>query len=417
MDISHIKQLEFIRHLNEQQIILLYNTSETLKFRAGDKIISAGEQDPYEYYLLAGEIVLKESGDTLNAVKSIHASSHDALKCIIRPKPREFDVYAQTNAALLRVELEHLKSLLKDAPGDNYEVRKVLREDQPEDKQLFFDIYTDLRNNQLTLPSLPDVALRIRQLIAEGSNNAKTIAQAVNSDAAIATKLIKAANSPLFRGTKEFETTNAAIVRLGMQTTQQLVTSFTLREVFKAKVPALKQRMDALWKNGIEVAAISSVLAKHVKGLNPEQGLLAGLLHEIGIVPVLMYAEKYEGIANDPEQLEKAIQELAPEIGGAILNRWGFSDEIVEVTQLSHQWQRNHEGAADYCDLIIVARLHAQLHLSPETASQDNPPPPLEQCPAFLKLCEQNALTPEKSLAILSEAKEQIEETKKLLGT
>lgn len=416
MDISHIRQLEFIRHLNEQQVILLYNTSETLKFRAGDKIISAGEQDPYEYYLLAGEIVLKESGDTLNAVKSIHASSHDALKCIIRPKPREFDVYAQTNAALLRVELDHLKSLLKDAPGDNYEVRKVLREDQPEDKQLFFDIYTDLRNNKLTLPSLPDVALRIRQLIADGSNNAKTIAQAVNSDAAIATKLIKAANSPLFRGAKEFETTNAAIVRLGMQTTQQLVTSFTLREVFKAKVPALKKRMDTLWKKGIEVAAIASVLAKSVKGLNPEQGLLSGLLHEIGTVPVLMYAENYDEIANNPEQLEKAIRELSPEIGGAILKRWGFSDEIVEVTQSSHQWLREHEGPADYCDLIIVARLHAQLPMSGRSAEASGPTPPLEQCPAFLKLCEQNALTPEKSLAILSEAKEQIAETQSLLG-
>ena len=112
MDISHIKELEFIRHLNEQQIILLYNTSETLKFDAGDKVISAGDQDPYEYYLLAGELVLKESGDTLNAIKSIHANSHDGLKCITRSKPRPYDVYAQTNVALLRVELEHLKSLL-----------------------------------------------------------------------------------------------------------------------------------------------------------------------------------------------------------------------------------------------------------------------------------------------------------------
>lgn len=414
MDISQLKELEFIRHLSEQQIILLYNTSETLKIDAGNKIISAGDRDPYEYYLLAGELVLKEPGDSLNAVKSIHANSHEGLKCITRTKPRAYDVYAQTNVAMLRVELEHLKSLLQDAPGDNYEVRKVLREDQPEEKQLFFDIYTDLRNNKLTLPSLPDVALRIRQLIAEGTNNAKTIAQAVNSDAAIATKLIKAANSPLFRGTKEFETTSAAIVRLGMSTTQQLVTSFTLREVFKAKLPTIKQRMDQLWAQGIEVAAISSILAKHIPGLNPEQGLLAGLLHEIGAVPVLMYAEAYEGIANDPVQLEHAINELSSEIGGVILKRWGFSDEITTVAQFSRQWKREHDGPPDYCDLVIVAQLHAAMG-KPQQNTKESAPS-LEHCPAFHKLSNHGALTPEKSLAILSEAKEQIEETKQLLG-
>ena len=417
MDISHIKELEFIRHLSEQQIILLYNTSETLKFDAGDKVINAGDQDPYEYYLLAGELVLKQAGDTLNAVKSIQANSHDGLKCITRSKPRPYDVYAQTNVALLRVELEHLKSLLRDAPGDNYEVRKVLREDQPEEKQLFFDIYTDLRNNKLSLPSLPDVAFRIRQLIAEGTNNAKTIAQAVNSDAAIATKLIKAANSPLFRGTKEFESTSQAIVRLGMMTTQQLVTSFTLREVFKAKNPTIKKRMDTLWGHGIEIAAISSILAKHIPGLNPEQGLLAGLLHEIGAVPVLMYAEQYEGIANDPKQLEHAISGLSAEIGGVILKRWSFSEEIITVTQYARQWDREHDGPPDYCDLVIVAQLHAAMGKASDDNGNAEQLPPLEQCPAFHKLSNHGKLTPEKSLTILAEAKEQIEETKLLLGT
>ncbi|PCJ47563.1 MAG: hypothetical protein COA99_00710 [Moraxellaceae bacterium] len=413
MDISQLKELEFIRHLNEQQTILLFNTSETLKVNAGEKVISAGDQDPYEYYLLAGELVLKAAGDTLNAVKSIHANSHDALKCITRKKPREYDVYAQSNVVLLRVELEHLKSLLSDIPADNYEVRKVLREDQPEEKQLFFDIYTDLRNNKLTLPSLPDVALHIRQLIAEGSNNAKTIAQAVNSDAAIAAKLIKASNSPLFRGTKEFETTSAAIVRLGMQTTQQLVTSFTLREVFKAKKPVIKKRMDALWTKSIEIAAISSILAKHSPGLNPEQGLLAGLLHNIGAVPVLMYAEDYEGIANNPEQLEHAIKELSAEIGGVILKRWGFSEEIIAVAQSAQNLQREHAGEVDYCDLVIVAQLYAELEQHTDDA---NPTLSLESCPAFLKLTSVGTFTPEKSLEILAEAKEQIQETMQMLG-
>lgn len=405
MDIAQYKQFEFLKHLNDQQLIMLVNSSEIMKLKAGEPLIDAGDTDGWEYFLLAGELdLIPPAGQP---VHTLQANSPEALKAVVRQRPRPVSVVAHSTAAVLRVDLENLKNLLREAPTDSYEVRKALREDQPEDKQLLLDIYADLRNNKLILPSLPEVAVRIRRLIDEGTNSAKKISQAVNTDPVIAAKLIKAANSPLFRGTKEFETSSQAIVRLGMQTTKQLVTSFTLKELFKAKSPVLKKRMDTLWQHSIEIAAICYVLAKHARGVDPEQGLLAGLLHDIGTVPILMYAEEYESLVTDPALLEKTIKTLKTELGGVILKRWNFSEEMITTTQHSENWRYQHEGGADITDLVIVAHLN-QLMSSEEKAAQ------LEKVPAFRRLFPGDMSV--KQLAqIMEEAKTQLDETRQLL--
>lgn len=405
MDIAPFKQFEFLKHLSDQQLIMLVNNSETLKLKTGERLIDAGSTDGWEYFLLAGELdLIPPEG---HPIRTLQANSTEALKALVRQRPRPVNVVAHSSAAVLKVDLEKLKDLLREAPSDSYEVRKALREDQPEDKQLLLDIYADLRNNKLILPSLPEVAVRIRRLIDEGTNSAKKISQAVNTDPVIAAKLIKAANSPLFRGTKEFETSSQAIVRLGMQTTKQLVTSFTLKELFKARSSVLKKRMDTLWQHSIEIAAICYVLARHARGIDPEQGLLAGLLHDIGTVPILMYAEEYESLVTDPALLEKTIKTLKTELGSVILKRWSFSEELITATQHSENWRYQHDGSADLTDLVIVAHLH-QLMGDAEKAAQ------LEKVPAFRRLFP-GELSATRLAQILEEAKTQLEETRQLL--
>lgn len=405
MDIAELKKFEFLRHLTDEQLILLLNAGEVKKLKPGDQLIKAGDNDGWEFFLLAGEVDLIPPAG--HPVHTVPAHSPEAMHALVREQPRPVNVVAHSPAAVLKIGREALKELLRQAPTDSYEVRKALREDQPENKQLLLDIYADLRNNKLVLPSLPEVAVRIRRLIDEGTNSAKKISQAVNTDPAIAAKLIKAANSPLFRGTKEFETSSQAIVRLGMQTTKQLVTSFTLKELFKVKSNALKKRMDALWQHSIEIASICFVLARHTRGLDPDQGLLAGLLHDIGVVPILMYAEEYPNLVNDPQLLEKTIKDLKIELGPVILKRWSFNEEMVVAAQHSENWRYQHDGEVDFADLVIVAHLH-QLMSNEEKASQ------LDKVPAFRRLFP-TEMTAKQLVQIMEEAKSQLEETRQLL--
>lgn len=408
MDINKLKDYEFLRHLTQDQIIVLMSKAELLKLKPGDTLINAGDEDGEEFYLLAGELDFKEPG-AYTPVRTLHASSPDAFRPLIRKRPRAYTVAAHSPAAVLKIKLEDLKALLKEAPTDNFEVKRVLREDQPEGRQVFFDIYEDLRNNKLNLPSLPEVAMKIRQLIDEG-NSASTIAKAVTTDPVIAAKLIRAANSPLFRGVREFTTCTQAIVRIGLKTTKQLVMTFTVKELFRAKHTTTRKRMEELWNHSIEIAAICYVLAKETGAADPEQALLAGLLHDIGTIPLLTYAENYPTLLESASELAKAVKEFRSEVGGIILQRWGFDENMINAAKEAEHWKRDHNGKADLADLVIVAQLHLMIV---QRGGEDIPS--LEEIPAFKRLSP-DAMSAERSLAMLREAHEQVVETRHMLA-
>ena len=58
MDTEQLKQFELLRHLSDEQLIVLINNSETLRLGPGELIVEAGSSDPFEYFLLAGELDL-----------------------------------------------------------------------------------------------------------------------------------------------------------------------------------------------------------------------------------------------------------------------------------------------------------------------------------------------------------------------
>ncbi|PVV21485.1 MAG: cyclic nucleotide-binding protein, partial [gamma proteobacterium symbiont of Ctena orbiculata] len=267
----------------------------------------------------------------------------------------------------------------------------------------------DLKNNCLVLPSLPDVAVRVGRAMRDENTNARKLANIVQTDPAITTKLVRAANSPLYAGVTPVDSCAAAIVRLGADTTHKLVLTFALRELFNTHSKVLKEHMHQLWEHSVKVSAICYVLAKISGQFNPEHALLAGLLHDIGNVAILSYAENFTEVAKDDEKLEQVMHDMRGSIGSAILQNWGFIDDLIQVTKEAENWYREHDGEADYTDLVIVSQLHT--FIGSDAMKQL---PTLDQVPA-LKRLNLGELTPKLSLKILDKAEEKIERAQKML--
>ncbi|MGD8589184.1 MAG: HDOD domain-containing protein, partial [Chromatiales bacterium] len=155
--------------------------------------------------------------------------------------------------------------------------------------QLTQTLLNDLDHGRLILPSLPDIAIRVGREMNEENTNARKLAYIIQTDPVITAKLIRTANSPLYAGVSPVDSCTGAVIRLGASTTHNLVLTFALRELFVTQSPILKTYMQQLWKHSVKVSAICYVLAKVVGGFNPERALLAGLLHDIGVVAILNY--------------------------------------------------------------------------------------------------------------------------------
>src|SRR5690606_40020380 len=99
----------------------------------------------------------------------------------------------------------------------------------------------------------------------------------------------------------------AAIARLGLERVREIVLAVTMRQVFRSRSPLLNKRMVELWMRSTLVAAVAAVLGRRLTGFSSDRALLAGLVHDIGVVPMLANAYEYDELVRDPGLLEATI--------------------------------------------------------------------------------------------------------------
>ncbi|WP_323752639.1 HDOD domain-containing protein [Marinobacter sp.] len=409
LTLRRLKDFNPLGRLTDGQLVVLANRAERRTFKRGAKILERGVRDGLDYFLISGSVQLA-SHDGRNSV--IQAGTDKAVNPIARLQPRMYDVKALELCEFLVVEQETLNQLLRDAPVAQVGMASSVDEGgESEEHQLLMEFYAQLRSNQVQLPSVPDVAWKVRRIVDREDAGAVEVAGAVSADPSMAAKLVRACNSPLYRGFSEVRNVRETVVRLGMRTTRQLVTVFAMREVFKTQQPTLKKELEALWQHSREVAALCWVLADHTTGVDPEEAMLAGLLHDVGVVPVLVQAEKHVNLFADEKNLQHAISELRADVSCAVLENWSFPKTFIEAARYAEDWRYEcRQSAPQLVDIVIVAQMHAMIG-----SGQSAGLPAFDEVPAWRRLGELE-LNASRSLQLLSEARERVTEAQKLLS-
>ncbi len=216
-----------------------------------------------------------------------------------------------------------------------------------------------IEHDRLTLPTLPEVALRIRDAVEDPDVSAGKLSTLISQDAALAARIIKVANSPLLRGRVQVDNLQLAITRLGITFVRNLVTGLAMQQMFQATSDVVDAQLRKVWEHSTNVASICHVLATHYTKLKPDQAMLGGLVHEIGILPILTAAEDTPELLAQPEVLESIIDQLHPRLGTAILKAWDFPPELVAIPENYMNFGRDAGSKADYVDLVTVATLQS----------------------------------------------------------
>jgi HD-like signal output (HDOD) protein len=211
----------------------------------------------------------------------------------------------------------------------------------------------------------------------------------------------------MYAGVSQVESVQNAITRIGLQATRAIVMTVVLKNLYVPQSRMLHKRMKAYYQHSIRVGAISHALAARLPGFDAERAFLAGLIHDIGVLPLLIQTDRRKDLNQDAELLEQLIKELGKTVGAMLLEQWEFEPEFVTVARQAEDWTREVD-AADYCDIVQVAQLHCVM-----LGGKKIDAPAMSELPAFRRL-HLDEIDP---IQLIEEARQEISEIISLLET
>jgi len=212
----------------------------------------------------------------------------------------------------------------------------------------------ELANGEIRLPSYPDVAQRVQRALEDPRATPAKVARVIGIDAALAVRILQLANSAFLNpSSKPITELQQAVNRLGHQLVRCTAVSFALQQVTNSCEAALRPQLHELWRQGTLVAAIAYVLARETKAANPDEALIAGLMHNIGSLYIITRASQYGATIDDAAT--RLLHQGHPRIAGAILGHWKFAPAIIAAVSNQNVLNAPPQAAARLTDVLIAA--------------------------------------------------------------
>nr|WP_254177161.1 HDOD domain-containing protein [Pseudomonas aeruginosa] len=210
-----------------------------------------------------------------------------------------------------------------------------------------------VEDDEIALPSLPEVALKVREAAELPDVTIPRLAGVIGTDTALTARMLKVVNSPLLRSGWEVTDLQAAIGRLGVIYTSNLSVGLAMEQMFRSKSKALDRKLREVWRKSLVVAGVCHAICKRRSDLSADQAILAGLVHMIGVLPILTYIDKHS-LHVSPAELDYVINHVHPVIGHRILSQWGFPAQLADVPSSFSDLSRGSEQL-DYVDVVQAA--------------------------------------------------------------
>lgn len=219
-----------------------------------------------------------------------------------------------------------------------------------------------IRTDTLVIPSLPEVALKIRQLAEDPDVNLTKMAEMISHDPALSARIMKIANSAFVGRGIHVNTLHQATTRIGLRYIKNVVTAMAMEQLFVSKSVVIKKQMDKVWAQTLELTAFALTVMQEYNSnfkftdVNFDTMTLAGLLHNIGALPILTEAEKQLDIFGNEQFINETIAAISSPISVNIMRSWGFGEELIQVAEHWHttEFEPKHPS---YLDFIRIAAI------------------------------------------------------------
>ncbi len=269
-----------------------------------------------------------------------------------------------------------------------------------------------LVENVLQLISLPEVYLRLQQVIDDPDHTRDQVAEILAYDPALSARVLRIANSSYYGFPREIETVASAIGIIGELDLRNLVLATSVAGSMNT-LSYSGVNIDDFWLHSLRCGITARLIAKTVGGFNPEILFLAGILHDLGILVIYQHdaalaAAISRQIEEQHQLRDQAEREVLgfdhAEVGALLLEAWGLSAELAELVGCHHQYQLAQENNTAAL-MLALANQMAQLGTVPDIDSD----------PRLAAMVEQLEISPDTLNGIIQDSAQQCDEVRNII--
>ncbi|MFO8153480.1 HDOD domain-containing protein [Thioalkalivibrio sp.] len=199
----------------------------------------------------------------------------------------------------------------------------------------------EARKARESLPSLPQVLVRILDAIYEDQADLQKLSAIILQDAAMTARVIAVANSSFYYRGRRQESLDRAVLHLGTDAVKTLVMTASMRQLFSRFGRRSPRLLKRVWRNALVTASLSQVLAVLTSYPRPEEAYLSGLMVDIGrLVRLGEDPERYRAMlteAGDEQALIRTEREVFGsthcEVAADLMEQWGLSPFIADAVR------------------------------------------------------------------------------------
>lgn len=206
----------------------------------------------------------------------------------------------------------------------------------------------DIVKGVVGLISLPDVCVRVREMVDDPNSSAADIGKVICNDAALTARLLRIVNSAFYGFPARIETVSRAITIVGNEELRDLVFASTVAGIFE-DLPSDLVDIESFWRHSVYCGIVSRIIAKKRRVLHNERLFVAGLLHDIGrLVIAFKLPDQYRRVQQYVQEHDIPLHEAEMQVLGFDHTRVG--EELMKAWSLpqSHQMATaNHHTPSD----------------------------------------------------------------------
>lgn len=216
----------------------------------------------------------------------------------------------------------------------------------------------ELENGDITLPSLPAIVMKIRQLLADENSDFEQISRAVSMDPVLVSRLFVFANSAYYnRANIRIESLETALSRLGLEVVRNAAMTMAMQQLYSSdKYSNADKTLRTVWARGMKLSCMAYAVARRAPHLNAETAFLCGLLNQVGKLYIITKAAEFPRLLGEPASLATVMRKWNSQISKSIIEAWGFADEIAQSSCPETYLDQDLQSPPGYVDAVYVAK-------------------------------------------------------------